>query len=462
MNRIFSICIILLTITPSIAQTKSEKLDSIFTLLNNNDRFNGSILIAEKGIPIFEKSYGFSDMEQNELLTNNSIYKLNSVTKQFTSMGIIILKNQGRISLDDKLSEYIPELDFYKNVTIKNLLNHTHGIPDYDELFEEKWNKKRIASNKDVIHLFNTHKPEKRFASGEKFFYGGIGYELLAVIIERISKETYNGFLTQNIFNPLKMGNTFDYQRYENKNIKKDIATGYIYSDSLKRRERPELLSNYSEAFWSNGIYGSGNIHTTTADLLKWDRALYDTNFISKQDLYLIYQITNLNDGKTINYGFGWWIIEKENIGEIVYHAGNSNGFETHFERHLDTDKTIIILQNFDATTPAIEAINAILYDLPLDFIISRKEIKLSENSLNQLEGKYAINDDFIFNVFVKDSVLFAQLTGQSAIELKAETENKFFVKKVDIQFEFKRDNQNKVIELIIFQNGNRMEAKKK
>ena len=333
MNKIFLTFIFLLTITLTKAQSKSEKLDSIFTLLNQNDRFNGSILIAEKGVPIFEKSYGFSNVDQEELLTNNSIYKLNSVTKQFTAMGIVILKNKGKLKLTDELSEYIPELKFYKNVTIQHLLNHTHGIPDYDALFEEKWNKNKIADNKDIIKLYKKYKPTKRFNPGEKFFYGGIGFELLAVVIERVSHKSYNDFLSENIFNPLKMENTFDYHRFEKNTIKKNIAVGYIYSDSLQQRERPEVLSNHREVTWSNGIYGSGNIHTTTSDLLKWDRALYDTNFISKQDLDLIYKFTNLNDGNIINYGFGWWIIENENIGRVVYHAGNSNGL-----RHILKD----------------------------------------------------------------------------------------------------------------------------
>lgn len=462
MNKIFLFFIFLLTITTVKAQLKTEKLDSIFTLLNQNDRFNGSILIAEKGVPIFEKSYGFSNVEQQKLLTNNSIYKLNSITKQFTAMGIIILKNKGKLKLKDELAKYIPELKFYKNVTIQNLLTHTHGIPDYDSLFEKKWNKNKIADNKDIITLYKKYKPTKRFNPGEKFFYGGIGFELLAVVIERVSHKTYNDFLSENIFNPLKMENTFDYHRFENKTIEKNIAIGYIYSDSLQQRERPEILSNHGEVTWSNGIYGSGNIHTTTSDLLKWDRALYDEKIISKSDLNLIFQPTLLNDGNKINYGFGWWIIDKENIGKIVCHAGNSNGFETHFERHLDSDKTIVILQNFDATTPAIDAIDAILYNKPLNFVISRKEIKLAENLLKRLEGEYAINEDFIFKVFVKDSILFAQLSGQSAIALNAETENSFFVKKVDVQFEFIKDKTDKIIQMNIFQNGNKMEAIKK
>jgi len=462
MNKIFSTYIFLLTISSVLGQSKSEKLDSIFTLLQQNDRFNGSILIAEKGIPIFEKSFGLSNIEQNEKLTNNSIYKLNSITKQFTAMGINILKNQGKLHLNDNLSKYIPELKFYKNVTIQNLLNHTHGIPDYKVLFEEKWDKNKIATNKDIINLFEKYQPQKHFQPGEKFLYGSIGYELLAVIIERASKQTYSDFLNQNIFLPLKMENTFDYHKLENLSTNLNIAYGYIYSEQLQKREHPELLEKYNEVVWSKGIYGSGSIYTTTADMLKWDRALYDTNFVTKNDLDQIYKATIMNNGEEINYGFAWWLIEKENVGKIVFHAGNSNGFETHFERHIDSDKTIIILQNFDATTPAIDAINAILYNQPLNFVISRKEIKLNEFLLKKNEGDFVINNDFVFSVFIQNSTLFVQPYGQSAIELCAENENMFFAKKVDVQFEFIKDNNNLVTKMFIYQNGNRMEAIKK
>lgn len=463
MQKLFLFIFLFLTISSvkSQEEEKKEKLDSLFNLLHKNDRFNGSILIAENGIPIFVKSLGFSNIENQELLTNNSIYKLNSISKQFTAMAIIILKNKQQISLNDNLSKYIPELKFYKNVTIKNLLNHTHGIPEYNILFEEKWDKTKIATNKDIIKLYKKHKPKKLFNAGDKFIYGSIGYELLAIIIERVSKKSYDTFLTENIFKPLEMNNTFNYHRFQDKSIKKNIAIGYVYKDSLQRYERPELLSKNSEVIWSNGIYGSGNIHTTITDMLKWDKALYNENFVSNKDLDLLFKPTQLNDGSQVNYGFGWWIIEKEEIGKIVYHAGNSNGFETHFERHLDSKNTIIVLQNFDATTPAIDAIDAVLYNQPLDFIVSQTEIKLPESLLKEFEGKYAINENALFNVFVKDSKLFAQLTGQSSIELLAESESRFFIKKVDVRFQFIRDDFGKVTKMLIFQNGNKMEATK-
>ncbi len=203
-------------------------------------------------------------------------------------------------------------------------------------------------------------------------------------------------------------------------------------------------------------------IYTTIFDMLKWDRALYNRDFISQEDLDLMYSPTELNDGTQINYGFGWWIGERETIGKVVYHAGNSNGFETYFERHLDSNKTIIVLQNFDATTPAIKSIEAILYDKPLDFVVSRNEIELPVELLIELEGNYAINDDFVFNVYRKKQRLYVQLTGQSALEMFAESNKTFFAKKVDVQFEFIRNQNNKVIQMNVFQNGHKMEAIRK
>ncbi len=261
MYRIISTLLSVLMVGSVFSQSKSIELDSIFSLLHENGRFNGSILIAEKGKPIFAKSIGLADTEKSELLSNTSIYKLNSITKQFTAMGIIILKSNGKIGLEDNLSKYVPELKFYETVTIRHLLTHTHGIPDYNDLFEEYWDKTKIASNSDILKLYQQFMPEALFNPGEKFNYGGIGYELLAIIIERISNQTYGDYLTENVFTPLNMTNTFDYHRFKNTVIPTEIARGYVYSDSLKRHEKPELLTQHSEVVWGNGIYGSGNIH---------------------------------------------------------------------------------------------------------------------------------------------------------------------------------------------------------
>ncbi len=454
-------CFFILVSFSLFGQTKSEQLDSIFTLLHENDRFNGCILIAEEGEPIFNKAYGYSDFEGGLQLSTNSIFKLNSVTKQFTAFGIIQLMNQVKLDLDDNLAKHLPELSFYEDVTIRHLLNHTHGIPDYDSLFLALWDLAQIATNNDIVELYKKHSPSKRFKAGDQFNYGGIGYELLAVVIERISNQSYSSFLAENIFDPLEMDNTFDFARLESTPLGANMVVGYVFDENLGRRERVDLLPQEVSKDWSNGIYGSGNIHSTTADLLKWDRALRDTGFVSRADSLLLFSPTTLNDGSEINYGFGWWLLEKESTGKIVSHAGNSGGFETHYERHLDSDKTIIILQNFDATTPAIDAIDAILYNQPFDIVLVRKEIELTEEQLMRFVGSYALNENIGFDVFVENGQLFAQLSGQSAIQLRPETENTFFVKKVDVQFEFSHDSTSDSDTMIIFQNGNRMEARK-
>jgi CubicO group peptidase (beta-lactamase class C family) len=153
---------------------------------SRNEKFNGNILIAEKGKVIYKKSFGFSNETTKEKLNENSIFELASVSKQFTAMAIVILKEKGQLKYDDKISKYIPELKAY-NITIRNLLNHTGGLPDYKEVMDSVFDKSKIATNKDVISIFAQLKPEVLFEPNTKWEYSNTGYALLASIIEKVS-----------------------------------------------------------------------------------------------------------------------------------------------------------------------------------------------------------------------------------------------------------------------------------
>ena len=136
-------------------QNKVQKIDSFLNSFSKEQKLNGNILIAEKGKVIYKKSFGLSNESTKEKLNENSIFELASVSKQFTAMAIVILKEKGKLHYDDTVSKYIPELSKYNNITIRNLLNHTSGLPDYSELLDSVFDKSKIATNKDVITLFH-------------------------------------------------------------------------------------------------------------------------------------------------------------------------------------------------------------------------------------------------------------------------------------------------------------------
>ena len=185
-----------------IPNDKAIKLDTLFSDLYQKGAFNGNILIAEQGNVTFEKSYGLANEQTKDRLNANTVFELASVSKQFTAMGIVLLVKNKKISYHDLISKYIPELNNYEGITIKNLLIHTGGLADYMQLAKKYWDKTKIATNEDIINFFNTIQPDKKFEPNDKWDYSNTGYLLLAAtkfIVDGFSPEvTYTFIVNEN------------------------------------------------------------------------------------------------------------------------------------------------------------------------------------------------------------------------------------------------------------------------
>jgi CubicO group peptidase (beta-lactamase class C family) len=270
----FNLLIAFFYLQVAFTQNRIQKIDSLLTASYKNDLFNGCVLIAEKGKVIYKKSFGYSNESTKEKLNENSIFELASISKTFTAMGIVILKEQGKLSYDDKLAKYIPELSFYKDITIKHLLHHTSGLDSYESLMETMYDKSKIVDNKIMIDFFAKYQPKLLFEPKTKWEYSNTGYALLASIIEKVSGLKYGEFLDKAIFNPLKMTNTLVYnRRYAPKTVK-NYAYGYVYDPSTKKYVLPDSLENTKYVIWLDGVVGDGTVNSSTIDLYKWDRAL--------------------------------------------------------------------------------------------------------------------------------------------------------------------------------------------
>jgi len=442
-------------------QNRIQKIDSLLTSIYDSGELNGNVLIAEKGKVIYKKSFGLSNETTKEKLNENSIFELASVSKQFTAMAIVILKENGKLNYDDKIAKFIPELSNYKNITIRNLLNHTGGLPDYMELMDTVFDKSKIATNKDIISMFTNQNPKILFEPNTKYEYSNTGYAILASIIEKISGMTYGDYLNKVIFKPLKMKNTFVYtRRYAPRKIN-NYAYGYVYSDSLKKYLLPEDIEETKMVVWLDGIVGDGTVNSTTNDLLKWDRALYTNKLISNSSSKEILTAGELNDKSKTKYGFGWGIDNNVNFGKLASHSGSWPGYVTYIERHIDNDKTIIILQNHNNVTLPIKSLRSILYNQPLPIKKERKEVKLTNEQLQKFTGTYEIEIGVEMKVSFTNEQLFAQLTGQNEFPLFAESEFTFFLKVVDAQIEFQQNDKGEITNLFLLQNGNKTKAEK-
>ncbi len=416
-------------------QSRVQKIDSFLTVFYSG-KLNGNVLFAEKGKVVYKKSFGFSNATTKEKLNENSIFELASVSKQFTAMAIVILKEKGKLNYEDKISKYIPQLSNYSNITIKNLLNHTGGLPDYMEIMDSTFDKTKIATNEDIISTFAKLKPAILFEPNTKWEYSNTGYALLASIIENISGMSYGDYLNKVIFKPLKMTNTFVYRRrYLPKKIA-NYAFGYVYSDSLKKYVLPDDSDKTKMVVWLDGIVGDGTVNSTVIDLLKWDRALYADKLISIAGKKELFTSSELKDKSKTDYGFGWFIEDNGVYGRLVNHTGGWPGYITFIERHVENDKTIIVLLNFINNNTYIPTadLRKLLYKIdPVKFIELKKEEK------EKYAGEYKNSKGKIVKLMYEMGSLYRLNDDGEKFELKAISKTKFQMMKYspDIFYEF-------------------------
>ena len=437
-------------------QNRTQKIDNLLNSLHTSGHINGNFLVAEKGQIVYKKSFGIANEDTRQALNENSVFEIASVTKQFTAMATMMLYEKGKLNLDDDITKFIPELAFYKGITIRNLLNHTSGLPDYMELFEKIFDKTKIATNKDVISIFAQRQPKVIFAPNTKHEYCNTGYALLASIIERVSKDSYPNYLQKNIFKPLKMTNTFVYKRRLAPKKISNYAYGYVYSESLKKYTLPDELEQTKYVVMLDGVVGDGGVNSTVTDLLKWDRALYTNQLLSKKGIEEMFQMTALNNNSQVDYGYGWQIENHKEFGKIVYHGGGWPGYATFFARHITDDKTIIILQNHDNITLPLNAIRNILYN-------KEEKIKTIFNSeqLQKFVGFYELQPGFIIEIERLNDQLYGKTEGQPTLELIAETDTIFQLKEIGAKIEFNFNSDNTVKSFTFSQGDMKMEGKK-
>lgn len=428
-----------------IENNKTKRLDSLFSNLYSEKEFNGNVLVAENDTIILKKSYGYADINSKRKLNTETIFELASVTKQFTAMGIYLLSKEGKLSLNDTISKYIPELSKYKGITIKTLLTHTGGLPDYMKVTEKYWDKNKIINNDEVLNLFKEKHPKILFKPNEKWQYSNTGYLILASIIERVSGNSYEEYLKKVIFKPLKMNKTLVYRRRYNPKKIDNYANGFIYSDSLKRLVTPDELGKDFYIVYLDGVVGDGMVNSTLLDLYKWDKAILGNDFISKEDKKHIFSSYKTNDGKETDYGFGWMIDNLKNYGKIINHSGGWGGYVTWNEFHLKNKKILIILQNIDDSKVKIPIKNTrkILYNRPIE-----KPIKLDTTILKKYVGKYlTYNQKEREITFINDKLYLVMKSGYKP-ELVPVSKTKFIVKgfSPEVTFTFVVDEKGKVV----------------
>jgi len=458
--------ILLLLFVPVFATAQKDHaklLQEFMTGQNKYFQFNGNILVAEKGKPIYQQSLGYADYNSKRMLNDSSVFELASVSKQFTAMGIMILKDRKLLSYENNIKKYFPQLP-YDNITIRNLLMHTSGIPSYEEQFEKNWDRKKIAFNKDIIDMLVQRRDTLFFKPGTKWRYSNTGYALLASIIEKVSGMSYNDFMAVNIFRPLGMNHTFIYNSRRTTNKFPDnYALGFVYSDSLKRYILPDDLPAYNMVYYLDGIVGDGTVNSTIGDLFKWDRALNSNKLVSRTSLdEMLSPLVQTSPADSNSfYGFGVGVQPKSEKGKVISHTGGWPGYRTLLMRRTGMDETIIILSNGESNLPFFRAaVESILNDETLVMPYEHKEVTIDTAILVNYVGKYfgGVTMEFI----KKDGKLYRHRNNIPDIELKPESNTKFFYGDgTDRQIEFETDSSGKVIKTWFLNMGQKGELKK-
>jgi CubicO group peptidase (beta-lactamase class C family) len=309
------------------------RMDSLFHILSTKRGFNGNVLIAQEGKILYENAFGYADLRTRTPLNIESTFQLASITKQFTAMSIMILHDEGKLNFTDTVQRLFPAFP-YKDITIRQLLTHRSGLPEYMSFARRYWkNKKHLMNNDDVMDMLMTHHPGLNFVPDRKYKYNNTGYVVLAWIVEQVSGVPFPLFLEKRIFKPLGMNRTF----VSTSKNRADIEYQTLGYKKNRRQAEEDYLS---------GVIGDKGIYSTVEDMFKWDQALYTEQIVKQATLQEAFTPFSYNWRSDNSYGYGWRIGTTDDSSKIVYHAGLWRGYSSLFVRRLHDKTTIIVLCN--------------------------------------------------------------------------------------------------------------------
>lgn len=528
------------------AQTVIEDIDKFMTEKYPANQPGAAILVAHNDKVIFRKGYGLANLNPDQPVTPDMVFRIGSITKQFTSTAILKLAEQGKIDLKADITKYLTDFSTPgKTVTVEQLLNHTSGIKSYTSLPDAMSKKGLYISPADMMKIIQTQPSD--FAPNDQWLYNNSGYFLLGMIIEKVSGMTYGEYVQKNLLKPAGMKSTFT----DDSNLPTNVAKGYMKSGATEFKAADYIHPSIP--------YSAGAIFSTVDDLWKWNQAVFNYKLVKKESLEKAWTPTKLNSGKLVGYGYAWqfgWMGNAKAIG----HGGAIDGYLT-MELYVPDQKIYVcILSNSmtvnpeeytyqvaeivagisKAKEPEILSVTETALDEYAgvyqisdkeDRIITRKgtqlfsqrtggtkfeifpygkdvfffknspsrltflrntagkieavelksrdfipqraertnkaipagrtEIELAGEIFDNYVGEYELAPGFIIKIWREDKKFKAQATGQPAFDLFAETETKFFLKVVDAQVEFNKDDTGKVVSMTLFQNGAQVPGKK-
>lgn len=441
MNLKYLVLLIPLIITlngnAQISKKQINQIDSLFIDWNKPNHPGGSIGVMKNDKIVFSRSYGLASLEYLAPNSTETIFNIASVSKQFTAMGIVLLHIQGKLSIDDDIRKYLPELpDFGEKITIRQMLHHTSGLRSLHAMLGlAGWRADDSRTNEDLYRFMNMQR-DLNFKPGSEFMYCNTGYMLMVKIIEKVTAEKFPTWMKKNIFEPLGMNHTYVEDKYNR--VVTNNATSYNKS----------IDGNYLRAVEYWGYVGSGNIHSTTNDLLKWLSNFYAPQTNWEEAFKLMKTLDKLNDGSDNNYAFGLFI-DKHLGNDLIQHSGAIGGFRTYAGTYPDKKLSIVVLTNFSASSSGSKAnqIHEILLTKldadnsePVKKNDSLKQIYLSNDELKKYESSYLNDkDSYARKIYLRNDTLryFRSSTSESPIVPIGNDEFQMLTTDADLKIKF-------------------------
>ena len=384
---------------PCLAQfnlPQQSQIDSIFSDWNLPNSPGGSVGIIKDGAFLMTKGYGYANLDYNLPNASNSVFRIASTSKQFTAACVLLLEQEGKLSLTDKLSKFFPEFPSYANeITVQHLLNHTSGVRDYLTLAQLAGLESEDYYTDETVEKWLTHQEELNFSPGEEFLYSNSGYWLLGQIVAKASDTTMAAYAHKKLFAPLKMSETHFHDNHNR--IVKNRATGY----------RPHSDYGFSINTTTLDMVGDGGIFTTVEDLKKWDDAYYNSTVLNREFWNKMTKVGQLNNGKKLNYASGLGVDEYHGL-KVIQHGGAFVGYRAEMIRFPEQHFSVIVLANRADAQPtrlAFEVADIFLKDQFIETAPSHpknnqkkkvKPIRLSTKKLQSFEGIYWSNNSQI------------------------------------------------------------------
>ena len=432
MNHFKLLFIFIWAASAAFSQKLDKRIDKMASAMYEADKTGATILVAKGDEVLYKKGFGMANLELKVPMQPEMVMEIGSITKQFTAAAILMLMEEGKLSLDDDITKFISDYPTHGHtITIHHLLTHTSGIKSYTSMQEWTTQWRKDFAPMELIDLFKNQPMD--FAPGEQWSYNNSGYFLLGYIIEKASGMKYAEFIDQRIFRPLNMKNSYYGSM---RKLIPNRAEGY-------QTEGEEILN--AEYLSLTQPYAAGSLMSTVEDLYTWNRAVMSGKVISKESLALAHTDYPLNNGEKTNYGYGWGFNDI-NGSRTIEHSGGIFGYISNGIYLPDEDIYVVILTNCNCEDPGTLSTRIAAEAAGKPYPEMDDVISLKADDMQKFTGVYEFDDGLLREFSLDGDQLYSQREYNTPLKVYPYGPNKFFYEGSLVLLEFSDDGSEVVI----------------